>query len=511
MSPAPQPIPSAGQLVSILKRYPSRWLVPAAAVTIVATLYALLRPATWEASQALIVRNEAAHSEQGPGKFNHTDQMKTVQETILELVKSRQVLADALGEAGPPAHRKQDGEAWPTARDVVKARKTVELSPPNGAEFGKTEVFYLKVEDHDRDRAVALTTAIFDGLRARFQQLLDDRAASMIRELQKAVDLAAVDLDESTGKLAELEGSVGSDLAELRILHESPAGNSDLRQKVVELDNELRQARTDRRAKAELLSLLRSARSDPSRPPALPNRLLESHASLRQLIDGLSAARLVTCDMLGRMSPEHPLVRAALAEEDQIVRKVNDEWVRTTEIAETELRLADQRVESLEGQLADVRARFDRLAGLRADYANLVAQTQSRTFLLETAERTLADARASQAAARAASLIDCIDQPDAGIYPVGLRRSMIILFGLIGGLLLGTGVLFLTVPTPQPAEAEAQETPLPQAPPRSSNGKSARPAPLAHPFRIPTDLVPQPGHSLTFAQALARTTYASGV
>ena len=506
MSPAPPPIPSPGQLASILKRYPRRWLVPAVAIALVTTVYAVVRPPTWEASQALIVRNEAAHSEQGPGKFQHSDQMKTVQETILELVKSRQVLADALREVGPPAHRKPNGEAWPTARDVLETRKNVELSPPNGAEFGRTEVFYLKVEGRDRDRAVALTTAIFDGLRARFQQLLDDRAASMIRELEKSVDLAAAGLDESTAKLAELEGSVSADLAELRILHESPAGNSDLRQNVVELENELRQARTDRRAKAELLSLLRSARGDLSRPPALPNRLLESHASLRQLTDGLSAARLVTCDMLGRMSEQHPLVQAAMAEEGQIVRKVNQEWDRTVAIAETELRLADQRVESLDGQLADLRARFDRLAGLRADYANLVAQAQSRTFLLETAERTLADARASQAAARAASLIDCIDQPDAGLYPVGLRRSMIILFGLVGGLLLGAGVLFLTVPTPQPAEAEAQ-----QPSPHSSNGTSARPAPLAQPFSVPVDLVPPPGRGLTFTQALQRTACGSGV
>ena len=506
MSPAPQPILIPGQLVSILKRYPKRWLVPAVAVTVVATVYALVRPATWEASQALIVRNEAAHSEQGPGKFNGAEEMKTVQDTILELVKSRQVLADALGEVGPPAARTHRGEAWPSARDIDKARKVVELSPPNGAEFGKTEVFYLKVEEHDRDRAVALTTAIFDGLRARFQQLLDDRAASVIRELEKAVDLAAADLDQSTGKLSELEQSVGSDLAELRILHESPAGSSDLRQKVVELDTELRKARTDRRAQAELLSLLRSGHSDPSRAPALPNRLLESHASLRQLIDGLSAARLVTCDKLGRMSPQHPLVRAAVAEENEIVRKVNAEWDRTVQIAETELRLADQRVESLEDQLADLRSRFGRLAGLRADYANLVAQTQSRTFLLETAERTLADGRASQAAARAASLIDCIDQPDAGIYPVGMRRSMIVLFGLAGGLFLGAGVLFLTVPTPQPAEA--QQTPPRQVPPQSLNGKSDRPA---QPFSVPLDLVSQPGRCLTFTQALARTAYGSGV
>ena len=58
---------------------------------------------TWEASQALIVRNEASSAEKGPGKFSYPEEMKTVQETILEVVRSRSVLEAALREVGPPA------------------------------------------------------------------------------------------------------------------------------------------------------------------------------------------------------------------------------------------------------------------------------------------------------------------------------------------------------------------------------------------------------------------------
>ena len=57
---------------------------PAALVAIVAAVYALASQPTWQASQALILRNEAAAGESGLGKFNRADEMKTVQETILE-------------------------------------------------------------------------------------------------------------------------------------------------------------------------------------------------------------------------------------------------------------------------------------------------------------------------------------------------------------------------------------------------------------------------------------------
>jgi uncharacterized protein involved in exopolysaccharide biosynthesis len=491
MSSTPQSIVTPGQFVSILARHPRRWLVPALAVTALSAVYALVRPSTWEASQALIVRNEAAGSDQSPGKFRHSEEMKTVQETILELVNSRDVLGAALAEVGPPANAKKH-VAYPTAEDIHKLRKAVELVPPKGAEFGTTEIFYLEVQDHDRGRAAALATAIANGLTSRFQQLLDDRAGSMIRELERTVALAEADVEKSTTKLAELEQAVGTELAELRILHESPAGSSDLRQKVVKVDNELREARDDCRAKAELLSLLRHRERDPSELLALPNRLLDSHATLRRLIEGLTASRLNTCSLLGRMSKEHPLVRAAEVEEAEILRQVTKEWGNAVQIAQIEWRLADARVKSLEKQLDELSGRFKRLSGLRAHYANAVAQTQNHTALLETARRTLADARASQAAARAASLIDRVGLPDTGLYPVGPSRAVIMLVALAGGLLTGFGVLFLTVDLPADTRQLAAGAPISE-PSWKRNGENGK---------LPSDS--EPVGTLSLTQALAK-------
>ena len=121
-----------------------QWLVPALAIAVAVTGYALVHHATWEASQALMVRNEASNAERSPGKFSYPDEMKTVQETILEVAKSRSVLRAALREVGPPADYREPA-AWPTDRDIAEARDNVKLTPPEGAEFGKTEVFYLNI------------------------------------------------------------------------------------------------------------------------------------------------------------------------------------------------------------------------------------------------------------------------------------------------------------------------------------------------------------------------------
>ena len=73
--------------------------------------------------------------------------------------------------------------------------------------------------------------------------------------LTKAVDLNEEDLNTATDRLAELEKSVGEDLSELRNLQELPSGDSDIRRRTVEIENELRHAETAERGDRGLLKL----------------------------------------------------------------------------------------------------------------------------------------------------------------------------------------------------------------------------------------------------------------
>ena len=493
MSHSPQPTVTPAGVVRILASHPKRWLLPALAVALLAGLYALVRPATWEASQALIIRNEAANNRQAPGKFHHSDEMKTVQETILELVKSRGVLRSALVEVGPPTECRAEAD-WPSDEDVTSLRGQIKLAPPKGAEFGQTEVFYLNVCDHDRDRAVALARAICGQLEARFQELRDAKAQSMIDELIKSVKLARADLTESTARLTETEKLAGNDLAELRILQDSNSGESVLRRTINEVESGLRQARAARVASQELLGLLVGAQADPGRLVATPNQLLESQPALRRLKDGLVDAQLRTAQLQGRMSVQHPRVLAAKEAEDQIGRHLHDEMAVAIRGIEVDLRLGAARTAMLQERLDDATKRFARVASVRASYTNLLAENGNRTALLQRAEDNLAEARAAQASAKATSLIARIDSPDAGTSPIGPGRAIILLVGVAGGLLAGFGVLFLTV-EPVPGAGSLQ-TPLDSAGARDATPGNGKPHAEALEY----------GEGLSFKQALKKLT-----
>ena len=214
---------------------------------------------------------------------------------------------------------------------------------------------------------------------------------------------------------------------------------------------------------------------------ATPNRLLDSHPSLRRLKDGLIDAQLRTATLLGTMSAEHPKVQAAKEAEEEIGRHLHNELALARRGVEVELQvIADRRV-LLEEQLAKTNERLDAWPTSGPGYTNEVAETKNRAMLLERAEQNLAEARAARASAKAASLISRIDMPDAGIYPVGPGRIAIALSGLVGGLLAGFGVVFLAVPSAQPTAKETPARPaiMPKSPSRRPGRRKHSPPAMA--------------------------------
>jgi len=441
MSSSPSPV---GDLLRLALRHPLRWLLPAAVVGAAACGYAVVKRDTWEASQSMMVRAEAGNGDSGVGRFRDLAEMKTLQETIQEVAKSRAVLAAALQVVGPPANSKTDPAAWPAPQDIDDLAESLKIVPPKGTEFGSTEVFYLKVRDPSPERAAQLADVIGDQLLGRFRQIRQERARSMVAELDSAVELAREDLNDAVIRLKSLEIQVGGDLGELRNLEQQSSGEGVVRRLVVELESEIRQNESALRTQQELLGMLQVAKDDPARLPATPNRMLESQPALRRLKDGLIDAQLRTSQLLGGMSPEHPAVQSAVHAENEIRSHIRGELAAAVQGVEAEIAVISDVLADRHRRLEATRARLDRLAGMRAEYSTVNAETQHRLSRLEQAERRRVEARASQAGGIAADQLTKIGKPDVDTRPVGPGRTLIAGGGLLAGLLFGLGCLLLT-------------------------------------------------------------------
>jgi len=494
------------ELGRLLVIYWRRWATATLLATAAAVAYALLAPKTWQASQALIVRNEAVGGDTEPGKFRGGDDLKNIQETIMELSKSHGVLKTTLLTVGPPVDYARPA-AWPTDNDIENLQKAVKITPPKGVEFGASEVFYLEVRDRDRTRTTDLNSALSRQLQLHLQEIRDAKAQSMVDELNKAVQLSKSDLQTATAQLTALEKQVGSDLPELRSLLDSNSSDTSLRRTVSEIENELRQFRGTEKANRQLLALLKEAQADPTRLVAAPNRLLDSQPALRRLKDGLVDAQLRTATLQGRMSAEHPAVLSAKEAEIQVAGRLHAELSTAIRGMESELTFDANRLEMLENQRNNSADRLTHLAGLRATYMNVLGESTNRAKLLDRAEQNLTNARSNSASARAASLITCVDAPDTGCSPVSPSGSMIVLGGVLGGLLTGLGIVLLTAPAtaaktaPQSAASVVpQSTPGMALVPYAVRG-SQQITPLA-PIHEPWSLTVAAHGSLNCTQAL---------
>jgi uncharacterized protein involved in exopolysaccharide biosynthesis len=435
-------------IIHLFRTHVRWWVIPAIACAMLAAAYSLIAPRYWQATQALIIRPEAAGvSDEQRGKFSDLSEMKTLQETILELAKSQGVIVATLREAGPPAGYRHVAQ-WPSPLDVEEFRDCVDMRPPGGAEFGKTEVFYLSVRDTDRQRASALAATLCQQLVERMQEIRDVRAHGMVVELERTVAMAETDLANQTTQLSLFESRIGADLAELRNLNAEIGGQGEISQELQAIETERRANHARHRENEQLLKLLAAAQDDTRQLLATPVSLLQSQPAVAQLKTALVAAEVRTASLLGSRSENHPFVIAAREAEVRLRQQLNDELAVAVRGLEVDLALNVDREQALLARLAAGRERFSRLAEARAEYAKLVDSVENHTRLVEAARTNLADARARQAGARSASVISRIDGVETGVSPVGASRKTVTAAGGVGGLVLGLGLVFLFASSP---------------------------------------------------------------
>ncbi len=416
---------------------------------VLAAVVALLVPKQWKATQGLLIRPEAAGlANDRLGKFDDLSQMKTIQETLLELARSKKVVTTALESVG----RRQTwfaSDAPPTAEEVESFRDAMVMTPPGGAEFGKTEVFYLGVKDTDSQRAAALVTALSESLETRTQQIREHQATSMIDELRKGAEGAEAVLDRKISQLSSFEEEVGADLSDMRSLVNPLGGSNATSQDILAIRSELRQNDASRQQNQKLLEVLKKSQDNPHQFIATPSTLLTSQPALARLKQGLVEAQLRSARLLGQFSDKHPLVLAARESESQVRKELYRELAIANEGVQIELALSQGHQKRLQENLAKKQSSQRNLATHRAAYSRLVASVDNQTQLVDAARSRLADAQVHQAGAQSASLLTRIDEVESGLRPVGPSRSSIVAAGGMLGGIIGLGlVFFLHGPAP---------------------------------------------------------------
>lgn len=444
------------------------WVVPTILVTALAIGFGFMSPKTWLASQQLVVRNETLGTPDGFGKFQSYDEMKTVEETIHAVAKNRQLAREVLAEVGPPANYKEKNK-WPTERDVDSFLGCVSITAPNGAVFGQTEVIQLNVKADSPARSKQLTNLVTDGLAIRLNKLRENRSASLESELSQAVEMAQARLRDSTIKLSEIEQGLGTDLSELRTLDQQFSGGAGiLQQELGRVREAIRTANRELSSIALHREYLESVRKDPEEIVMVPGSLLIAYPALGRLKNGLVDAELRLAKSLGQYDQTHPKSARIIEEVDQIQRRLREELDIALTESDFDHQKVTQKIDQLQQTYDELETRISRFTVLRVDYNRLVSEVEQRKKDVATASSQLAGIQSTRHSAQHSSIIGKIGEPVVSTDPLGPGTKMLGAGGLVCGLAIGIGLVFLLTPVTQDpvlrdhhgATADLELTPL---------------------------------------------------
>ena len=444
MSAAPIPWK---HLRNVLVLFAPVWVGATCLFGIAGVGYALFRSDVWAARLPIVVRDEANTAVERLGRFASQTELKAAQETLLEMTQNPEVVGSALEQIGAPDG--EDDADWPSMK-VVEAtiNDSVNLLAPKGSEFGNTEVVYLQVKGSSQERTVDFCLAMFDHLTEHLRKVRRVRADSIISELTHARNLAIQNLDEASARMHQIEIQFGADLGELRNLNDTISGDGTNRRTLEQTTVELQAADLELEKLEELHKVLLAGAKDPQHLLISGGDLLSSQPSLQRLKDGLIDAQLATSQLSGVFTEANPKRRAAIATEQEIKSRMQQETAAVIRAMEPTLRLERERVKRLQDKKVRLAQRLEELAEGRSNYAKVDAEVRHRTELLAEAERHLSDAQASRSAALSTNLIAELGPPQVTDNPIGTGGSVLVAGSTMAGMIFGLGIVFLVAPGP---------------------------------------------------------------
>ncbi|MEM7454463.1 MAG: Wzz/FepE/Etk N-terminal domain-containing protein [Planctomycetota bacterium] len=437
----------------------NKWLIvlPMLLFGGLAFAYAVFKPASWTASQSLIIRDDLVGAPAKPGRFDSQESLMSAQETIQEIVGKQELIRAVLEELGPAPGTSLSG-SWPDADSIESGQGAVSIGSPGGTEFGKSEVIVLTAKAQTPERAMEFARLVINELEARLQAVRIARVQSMTAERQLAVEYAQAAFDESATRLEELEASFGADLSSIRSMVEQFGAESPLQRSLIEVRAE------KRRLEAELDKFklqhetLTHALGNPSQLTATSSDLLKLQPRLQQLVTGLNEAEIKLSELVGRYEEIHPNLingREAVADINQQIRR---ELSVSIELAAAQVSGAEQLLSRKANEQAALEQRLSEIASNRVNYARLNEEVKKKSEILADARGRLSELGSFSDERSSVALLTLVGEISVPARADGPGVKMLTAMGLIAGLFGGFGLVLLVAPPFKP------ETPY-QAPP----------------------------------------------
>ena len=476
----PRPQRRINYLISVLRNHLGLLIIPAVIGFILATAYAFcLMPEMWTARQSFLIRDDLSGTAFKPGHFDSEESRKSAQETILEVARRPLVVRNVLEKLGPKSL--MAGKNWIDDETIEKTQKAIDISAPNGAEFGKTDAIVLTAKASSRERTRKFIELLSAEIMTQTNRIRSLRFESMESELSQSYLGAAQARDEAIDRLDKLAQRLGSDFGFLSLTNDSRYNNQStgvegIKSEILRKQDELEQAEG-------VFASLSEALNNPEAAAQLPSELLIALPTLESAMSKMLDLREQLHVAKGQYSDRHARVRALVKALEFSQQQIYDSLTGEMAGVRASIALKKQQLGRLEDRIEEEKSRLVRLSKSRAEHRALTAQVEQLGEVANRAKTAWKATKSRAETARSVGLITPTDVAQVNSRPDGVGKKIIALAGLLGGLMVGLGLVLLNAPPMDPGPVNSlSDDPSPQAALDPRTGFSSAPQ---HPVSIP--------------------------
>lgn len=443
--------------------------------------YAFVSPRNWMAHQTLVVRDEILGTPNRPGRFDSAEQLRSAQETVRTVARSREVISSVLSQVEPPPGY-TDSE-WPSQEYLEDYGANISISAANGAEFGQTEVVVLSVKDRSAERAAQIVAYLTHELSLHLSQLRDARFGSMEQELGSGLEVAQESVDQASLELSRIERELGADLSEMRSMNDPSGSEGPLRRQLGTTRQDIVTAQQRLGDLSTQLTYLQELAADPASIVSTPESILVLHPELRRLKESMIDSAVTLSRQLAQYDASHPRVLGAEAANRALSAELRIQLDSAVKGTEFEREIVNARLVELKNIELDLTQRISNLSAARVDYSDAIHRVDRRKTELARIESELTEIQAAREAASRSGVIAPIGPPKADTRPVGPGRSIIAVAGAGAGFILSVAIIALLFDPRSLSKQGSVETNT--AIPHEQPAATRRPAPAAAPVASP--------------------------
>ena len=431
-------------LFSTLRNHAMLLIVPAVIGLVLAAFYAFfIMPEMWTARQSFLIRDDLSGTAFKPGRFDSEEARKSAQETILEVARRPLVVRSVLEKLGPEAML--SGSNWVTDEVIEDTQKAIDISAPNGAEFGKTDAIVLTAKSSTRERTRKFIELLSKEITTQTNRIRSLRFESMESESHQAY-LAAVEArDDAINRLNDLDQRLGSDFGFLTLRGNQPgqptqpSGVEGIQSEILRKQDELEQAEIVFAALLKAFENPKQASQLPSEVAAAQPKIENTMAKLLDLQEELHLAK-------GLYSNRHPRVRSLAKAIEFSQQQLHNSLTGEMAGVQAGIKLKKRQLAGLKDRIEKLKARLIRLSKARSEHLALTTQSQQLGEAATRAKTAWTEIESRTKTARTVGLLTPTDVAQVSTRPDGVGKKAVSLAGLLGGLLIGTGLMFIVAP-----------------------------------------------------------------